>query len=239
MVSLKKARAAALTRSRRRCSLAFALLAASINRGVAGALLWPEGEGQAIVTTTFAGADMAFDPSGRLIKTPRYDKFEVRTYVEYGLEPESHGRRRGRRGGFRGAATPQAIGSRYEGLGVGALGLRAPLGRIGDWFFSAEGSLRTAEPEGAPYLDMKKECRAKSNSRPFARLRSSDTQVFWKASSVFAAGPAWRRDQAGFRLRRPRAPRCADPGAELLRHLAAHAARRGCARSEIPTQRRL
>ncbi len=43
----------------------------------AGALLFPEGEGQAIVTTTFSNASNAYDSQGRLIKTPSYRKFAV------------------------------------------------------------------------------------------------------------------------------------------------------------------
>ena len=50
-----------------------AALAASAAR--AGALLLPEGQGQLIVTTTFADARNAYDTSGRLIKTPSYRKF--------------------------------------------------------------------------------------------------------------------------------------------------------------------
>jgi hypothetical protein len=33
-------------------------------------LLFPEGEGQAILTTTFSNASNAYDSQGRLIKTP-------------------------------------------------------------------------------------------------------------------------------------------------------------------------
>ena len=43
----------------------------------AGALLFPEGEGQAILTTTFSNASNAYDSQGRLIKTPSYRKFAV------------------------------------------------------------------------------------------------------------------------------------------------------------------
>ena len=44
----------------------------------AGAWLMPPGDGQAIVTTTFADARKAYDASGRLIQTPSYRKFETR-----------------------------------------------------------------------------------------------------------------------------------------------------------------
>ena len=45
----------------------------------------PPGNGQAIVTTTFADARKAYDANGRLIQTPSYRKFETRVYVEHGL----------------------------------------------------------------------------------------------------------------------------------------------------------
>ena len=52
-----------------------AALAGSPTR--AGALLFPEGEGQAILTTTFSNASNAYDSQGRLVRTPSYRKFAV------------------------------------------------------------------------------------------------------------------------------------------------------------------
>ncbi len=55
--------------------LAIAVLAGPPAEG--GALLLPEGQGQLILTTTFANASNAYDSQGRLIKTPSYRKFAV------------------------------------------------------------------------------------------------------------------------------------------------------------------
>lgn len=45
----------------------------------------PEGEGEAIFYSEFSGSSRAFDKNGRLIPVPDYRKFELGTYVEYGL----------------------------------------------------------------------------------------------------------------------------------------------------------
>jgi hypothetical protein len=50
-----------------------------------GAWLMPPGDGQAIVYSAFSDSTRAFDSQGRLIPVPQYKKFELGTYIEYGL----------------------------------------------------------------------------------------------------------------------------------------------------------
>jgi hypothetical protein len=45
----------------------------------------PPGDGQIISYAAFSGSSRAFDAQGRLIPVPDYQKFELGTYVEYGL----------------------------------------------------------------------------------------------------------------------------------------------------------
>lgn len=138
--------------------LAIAVLAGSPAYG--GALLLPEGQGQLILTTTFADASNAYDSRGRLIKTPSYRKFEAGGYLEYGatdwLTLVSQG------GGmdFQGSnSAPHSLSSspasQYRGLGLGAIGARTRLGEIEGFYFSLEGSVRAASRAAETYLDMK------------------------------------------------------------------------------------
>lgn len=53
--------------------------------GFAGAWLMPPGEGQIITSTAFSTSTRAFDRHGQLIPVPSYQKFELGTYVEYGV----------------------------------------------------------------------------------------------------------------------------------------------------------
>jgi hypothetical protein len=46
----------------------------------------PEGMGRIIAGLGFSGTTKAFDAHGRLIPVPSYQKFELGTYVEYGLK---------------------------------------------------------------------------------------------------------------------------------------------------------
>lgn len=138
--------------------IVFAVLAGSSAR--AGALLFPEGEGQAIVTTTFSNASNAYDSQGRLIKTPSYRKFELDAYVEYGAADWVTLVGQGGGMDFRGsngAAAPlsAAQAPRYAGLGLGSIGARVRLGEIGGYYFSLEGGLRAASHSAETYLDMK------------------------------------------------------------------------------------
>lgn len=51
----------------------------------AGAWLMEEGKGQIIGGSIFSGTTRAFDARGRVIPVPYYKKFELGTYIEYGL----------------------------------------------------------------------------------------------------------------------------------------------------------
>ena len=51
----------------------------------AGAWLLPQGDGQAIVYSDFSDSTRAFDAQGHLIPVRQYRKFELGTYIEYGL----------------------------------------------------------------------------------------------------------------------------------------------------------
>ena len=56
-----------------------------VERAWGGAWLLPPGEGQAIVYSTFSDTTRAFDSQGRLVPIQQYRKFELGTYIEYGL----------------------------------------------------------------------------------------------------------------------------------------------------------
>jgi hypothetical protein len=148
-----------------------------------GAFLFPEGQGQVILTTTFADASKAYDASGRLISTPSYRKFEAKAYVEYGatdwltLVGEASGM------DFRGASSsrpdylnlliaqakaraplsltaPEGPHYHYMGLGLGAIGARVRLFELGNYVISLEASLRAASPSARRFLDMKDQWQA-------------------------------------------------------------------------------
>jgi len=49
------------------------------------AWLLPPGDGQIITYSDFSDSTRAFDSHGNLIPVPSYQKFELGTYLEYGL----------------------------------------------------------------------------------------------------------------------------------------------------------
>jgi len=123
-------------------------------------LLFPEGEGQAILTTTFSNASNAYDSQGRLIKTPSYRKFELDGYVEYGAADWLTLVGQGGGMDFQGSSSAPAPFSAppapsYAGLGLGSIGARVRLGEIAGYYFSLEGSLRAASHSAETYLDMR------------------------------------------------------------------------------------
>ena len=59
------------------------LFAAGLAR--ASAFLEPPGQGDIIAATEFSDSTRAFDQDGKLIPIPSYRKFELGTYIEYGL----------------------------------------------------------------------------------------------------------------------------------------------------------
>ncbi|MBM3625339.1 MAG: hypothetical protein FJX16_08490, partial [Alphaproteobacteria bacterium] len=141
----------------------------------AGAWLMPPGEGQAILTTTFADARKAYDAKGRLIQTPPYRKFETRVYVEHGVLDWLTIVAEGGYMNFQGAAGPfdhlnllideakaglplslqGPAGARYEGLGLGGLGARTLLFTWGDYIVSLQAGVRAASPGARRFLDMR------------------------------------------------------------------------------------
>ncbi|MBM3552737.1 MAG: hypothetical protein FJX45_13455 [Alphaproteobacteria bacterium] len=149
--------------------------AAAARPACAGAWLLPPGEGQAILTTTFADARKAYDANGRLIETPSYRKFETRVYVEYGVLDWLTVVAEGGYMNFSGAAgtydrlnllideakagLPLSLqsppGASYEGLGLGALGARTLLFTWGDYIVSAQAGVRAASPAARRFLDMR------------------------------------------------------------------------------------
>lgn len=68
-----------------RAFVAWILLVLMAGAARAGAWLMPPGEGQIIAGTAFSGSSRAFDAHGKLIPVPSYKKFELGSYIEYGL----------------------------------------------------------------------------------------------------------------------------------------------------------
>jgi hypothetical protein len=75
-----------------RLRLAFALFAAvgglpdvGFEAAWGGAWLMPPGDGQVITYSAFSDSTRAFDAHGNLIPVPAYKKFELGTYLEYGV----------------------------------------------------------------------------------------------------------------------------------------------------------
>ena len=74
-----------------RSQLVFFLIACAgigsggIEKALGGAWLLAPGDGQAIVYSDFSDSTRAFDGQGRLIPVLQYRKFELGTYIEYGL----------------------------------------------------------------------------------------------------------------------------------------------------------
>jgi hypothetical protein len=52
---------------------------------VASAFLMPAGSGEVLTTALFSGTTRAFDAHGHLVPVPSYDKFELSSYIDYGL----------------------------------------------------------------------------------------------------------------------------------------------------------
>ncbi|MGH6834415.1 MAG: hypothetical protein ACREC9_02480 [Methylocella sp.] len=61
------------------------LIGAGIEAAWGGAWLLPPGDGQVIADTFFSESTYAFDAHGHLVPVPSYKKFELGTYIEYGL----------------------------------------------------------------------------------------------------------------------------------------------------------
>jgi hypothetical protein len=137
--------------------MALLIAVCGLREAHAGALLAPEGQGVAIVTTTFADARKAYDAQGRLIRTPPYRKFEVAGYVEYGAKDWLTLVAEGSAFDFRGVASSpmQSASPGYDGVGLGAFGARVPLGGWGGFSFSLQGELRAAPRAASRFLDVR------------------------------------------------------------------------------------
>jgi len=61
------------------------LTGAGIEAAWGGAWLLPPGQGQIIAATFYSESNRAFDARGQLVPVPDYRKFELGTYIEYGL----------------------------------------------------------------------------------------------------------------------------------------------------------
>jgi protein XagA len=131
------------------------LAALSAQPATAGALLMEEGAGEIIVTSTFAGANKAYDRHGHLIRTPSYGKFEAAGYVEYGATNWLTVIAEGDAFSFNGAATGFSFepAAHYAGAGLGALGGRIRLGEFAGVYFGAQASLRVASHSAERFLD--------------------------------------------------------------------------------------
>ncbi|ACB94969.1 hypothetical protein [Beijerinckia indica] len=122
--------------------LGLAALAPFWGSAWAGAFLLPPGAGQVIGGMTFSGSSRAFDAHGRVIPVPSYRKFELGTYLEYGLHERvtlvaspSYDHIRSGKPGFT-----------YDGLGQSMIGARIGLLRS-DWdILSFETSLLSPSP---------------------------------------------------------------------------------------------
>ncbi len=65
--------------------LILASVPAATQDAYASAFLQPVGEGDVITATEFSDSTRAFDQNGKLIPIPAYRKFELASYIEYGL----------------------------------------------------------------------------------------------------------------------------------------------------------
>lgn len=153
--------------------VAFACSGASIAR--AGAWLWPENHGQALLTTTFADAQKAYDKNGRLVATPPYHRFETQFYIEHGVADGLNFVGEGAAMDFSGSSettldlarsiaeakaglpisSNHIAGLHYQGLGLGAAGARLRLARFGDYILSTQATVRAASSQARRFLDMR------------------------------------------------------------------------------------
>lgn len=116
-----------------------AALAIGSDPSFAGAWLMPPGAGQIIASTAFSESTRAFNAQGQLIPVPSYRKFELGTYIEYGVTDwltlvasPAYDRIR---------APPPAVS--YNGIGESEIGARLGVFRSDEAVASFQASLRT------------------------------------------------------------------------------------------------
>jgi hypothetical protein len=132
------------------CGAFAAVVAGALPEPVrAGAWLQPPGNGQIIAGAAFSQSTRAFNSRGRLVPVPYYKKFELGTYIEYGVTQRltlvaapAYDRVR---------APPPA--ESFTGLGESEFGARFGLYRDGWTVVSVQGSVRTPGPSIADSAD--------------------------------------------------------------------------------------
>jgi hypothetical protein len=169
------------------CALLAALLTGGcVTAAFAGAWLMPPGEGQVIVYSAFSNSTRAFDNQGHLIAVPDYRKFELGTYVEYGLTSfltlvasPSYDR----------IKNPPP-GQSYAGPGESELAARLGLYRSDNTVVSLQAGIRSPGGSLADSLG------------PFAvrRTVSFDVRGMAGRSGVFLGMEAFAEAQAGYRF---------------------------------------
>ena len=159
----------------------------------AGAYLMPPGEGQVIAEAGFSGSTRALDAQGRVIPVPSYRKFELGTYVEYGVTDwltlvgaPSYDHIR--------AGVP---GSSYDGLGESEIGARAGLYRSESNVVSVQASFISP---GAPFAQGTELIRARRAAAADLRLMAAQNFEIASLPFFFEGGAGhrfYRGDQPG------------------------------------------
>jgi hypothetical protein len=130
---------------------------------LAGAWTLPAGTGQATVSGTMSSADRAFDTSGALQPVPRYNKFELQGWIEYGLTDR-----------FTAIVAPglqhvdiaAPADAQRTGLGYTEWGGRYSLLQGTSWVFSGQATMRLpgtndiSNPAGIGYTGIETDLRA-------------------------------------------------------------------------------
>ena len=162
------------------------LIGAGIEAAWGGAWLLPPGDGQVIADTFFSDSTHAFDARGHLIPVPSYRKFELGTYIEYGLTnwltlvaSPSYDR----------IQNPPP-GQSYNGLGESEIAARVGLYRSDTSVLSFQAGLRSP---GGSFAD---------SLGPFAvrRAASLDVRGLAGRNIVVAAMEGFVEAQAGYRF---------------------------------------
>jgi hypothetical protein len=123
-------------------SLALLATIAPPGRARAGAWLLPEGSGQIIAGPIYSETTRYFDARGQLVPVPYYKKFELGTYIEYGLTNRAT---LYASPGYDKVRTPEPS-QNYKGLGESAGGVRLGVYRD-DWtVVSVQGGVLTPGP---------------------------------------------------------------------------------------------
>jgi protein XagA len=161
-------------------------IGAGIEAAWGGAWLLAPGDGQVIADTFFSDSTLAFDAHGHLIPVPSYRKFELGTYIEYGLTnwltlvaSPSYDR----------IENPPP-GQSYNGLGESEIAARVGLYRTDTSVLSFQAGLRSP---GGSFAD---------SLGPFEvrRAASLDVRGLAGRNVVVAAMEGFVEAQAGYRF---------------------------------------